>query len=738
MIKSITIRKVASFDETGISINDLKKINFIYGANATGKTTISNLIDNPDDINFQYCSVDWKYNQSLKTLVYNKNFRDSNFGSSSKLKGVFTLGEATQKDIDIIEAKKVELSELKGKTNAQKETLEKQKEEKDKKENDFKEASWKYYKKYEIDFKEAFKGSLQKESFKRKLLSESKTNISALQTIEEIKEKSKTIFGDTPVTFSSISTIVYDNVTVIENDKIWQKKIIGKSDVDIAKLIQNLNMNDWVNQGRSYLQENETCPFCQKKTITDDFRKQIENYFDETFTNAIRDLKKNNEDYVLLADNLINHLSQIETTEKQNTERKLDINKFTAYLKTLTSQFLTNKEYANNKTKEPSRSFDLVSTKEQLEHIEQLITEANEEIKKHNNIVNNFQTERISLIQSIWRFVAEEAKDMITRFVSSFKGLQRGIENIEQQIKEKEAAYTKLDCEIKALNKNVTSTQPTVDEINRTLKYYGFNNFELVPSTKEMGFYQILREDGTLVESTLSEGEITFITFLYFLQLTKGAINEEAITEDRILIVDDPISSLDSNILFVVSILVKDIIKSIKNNTGNIKQIILLTHNIYFHKEVSFIDGRTVESNKTNFWILRKNKSISTMQSYEMKNPIQSSYDLLWQEIKNRESNSGITIQNTMRRIIENYFKILGKYGDDDLIQKFENKEEQDICKSLISWINDGSHNFADDLFIEVQDETIEKYLAVFKDVFKKTDNLGHYNMMMCIEDSVV
>jgi len=736
MIESITIKKVASFDDTGIPINDLKKINFIYGANATGKTTISNLIDNTDDFNFQHCSVGWKHNQPLKTLVYNKNFRDSNFGS--KLKGVFTLGEATQKDIDVIEAKKLELSDLRDKTNTQKETLNRQKEEKDKKENDFKEVSWKYYKKHEVDFKEAFKGSLQKELFKSKLLSESKTNISVLLTIKEIKEKSKTIFGDAPVTISSISPINYDEVNEIENDKIWQKKIIGKSDVDIAKLIQNLNMNDWVNQGRSYLQDNGICPFCQKNTITDDFRKQIENYFDETFTDAIRDLKKNNEDYLLLTVNIINQLLQIETTEKSNTETKLDIDKFTAYLKTLTSQFLTNKEYANNKTKEPSRSFDLVSTKEQLEHIEKLITDANVEVTRHNNIVNNFQTERTNLIQSIWKFVTEDAKDMATKFVSSLKGLQTGLENIEKQIKEKEAAYIKLDNEIKALNKNVTSTQPTVDEINRTLKCYGFNNFELVPSPKEKGFYQIQREDGILVESTLSEGEITFITFLYFLQLTKGAINEETITEDRILVIDDPISSLDSNILFVVSTLIKDIIENIKNDTGNIKQIIILTHNIYFHKEVSFINGRTVESNKTNFWILRRNKSISTIQSYQMKNPIQSSYDLLWQEIKNRKNNSGITIQNTMRRIIENYFKILGKYGNDDLIQKFENKAEQDICKSLISWINAGSHNFADDLFIEVQDDTIEKYLTVFKDIFKKTGNLGHYNMMMCIEDSVV
>ncbi len=187
--------------------------------------------------------------------------------------------------------------------------------------------------------------------------------------------------------------------------------------------------------------------------------------------------------------------------------------------------------------------------------------------------------------------------------------------------------------------------------------------------------------------------------------------------------------------LFVVSTLIKEIIKDTKGDTGNIKQLILLTHNVYFHKEISFIDGRTQENNKTHYWILRKNKTTSTIQSYEKKNPIQSSYDLLWQEIKNRNKNSGITIQNTMRRIIENYFKILGKYGDDDLIQKFDNKEEQNICKSLISWINDGSHSFSDDLFIEAQDNTMEKYLSVFKGVFEKTDNLGHFNMMMGIEN---
>jgi len=41
------------------------------------------------------------------------------------------------------------------------------------------------------------------------------------------------------------------------------------------------------------------------------------------------------------------------------------------------------------------------------------------------------------------------------------------------------------------------------------------------------------------------------------MQLAKGSTKQETITEERILVVDDPISSLDSNVLFVVSSLLK-------------------------------------------------------------------------------------------------------------------------------------------------------------------------------------
>ena len=60
-----------------------------------------------------------------------------------------------------------------------------------------------------------------------------------------------------------------------------------------------------------------------------------------------------------------------------------------------------------------------------------------------------------------------------------------------------------------------------MERINTELKRYGFTGFSIQP-TKHGNTYQIQREDGSLVKDTLSEGETTFITFLYYLQLVKG------------------------------------------------------------------------------------------------------------------------------------------------------------------------------------------------------------------------
>lgn len=394
MLESIIIKNVATYGLTGIQIDNLKKINFIYGANGCGKTTLSKLIYNPDNIVYSNCSLKWKGGLPINTLVYNKDFRDRNFGKG-RIDGIFTLGQATKEEIEAIEKMQTELSDLKTKGIDKKSTLEKQEELKSQEDTNFKEIIWRdIYKENEIVFKEAFRGFMKKDTFKDKILYEFENNQEQLITLEELREKAQTIFVKTPTTLPSISIIEFHRLLEIEDNGIWRKKIIGKADVQISKLIQKLNLNDWVNEGKNYINEDDICPFCQQETITENFKKQLEDYFDESFTQDIAQVKALLNEYIRESHNLQNLLEQIELQQKNDPDSKLKMDSFSALLKTLISQFVTNKELLTNKEKEPSRSIELISTKEQLEELQKLIIECNKEIKNHNDIVNDYSNQK--------------------------------------------------------------------------------------------------------------------------------------------------------------------------------------------------------------------------------------------------------------------------------------------------------------------------------------------------------
>ena len=724
MLNTINVKNVASFDSTGITLNNLSKINFIYGSNGSGKTTISNYLIGESPDKYKNCNLVWDGNQPLDTLVYNKTFREKNFGKST-IEGVFTLGQSTTEELAIIDKKKEELEKLRLDGISKKSSLDTLEAQIIECENLYKEKFWSaYFKKYETKFRIAFTGSAQKESFKARLLKQqAQDNIS----IEDLEKRADIVFIDAPSPVDVPSLL--NLPTCLSDGSIWQRKVIGKQDIDIAKLITTLGLDDWLHQGLKYVHGN-TCPFCQQETITENFRLKISEYFDDTYKKSMTELNGAANDYRASLNHVNQYLSDMEMRLSRNTVAKIDIESFRIASSAVISLLSSNMELILNKLKEPSLAIDIHPFDKEWSMVTSLIKQAMDRCIEHNQIVAQYGSERTKLIHDVWGFIAQQAKEEISEYRTALNGKTKGRDNVARILAEKREEYAVLNSEIKQLVSQTTSVQPAVDEINAVLRGCGFNSFEIIPAQSVPNHYQINRPDGSLAEPTLSEGEVSFITLLYFLQLAKGGKSATNVSSPRILVIDDPISSLDSGILFVVSTLIKSLIKSIKAGTGDIRQLILLTHNVYFHKEVSFIDGRTKSLADVNYWIIRKGERFSSAIHYGIHNPISTSYELLWREYKETPDTSAITLQNIMRRIIENYFKILGKYGDDDLIAKFTTHEDREVCRSLVAWINDGSHCIPDDLFIQAHGAEIDVYKRVFKEIFKLTEHEAHYEMM--------
>lgn len=724
MIEKIQIKEVASFDTAGIEVN-LGKINYIYGGNGTGKTTISEMLRNNDSQKFTSCNTEWRQGSSdFELFVYNRNFVSENFNLRDDIRGIFTLGKESTELLTLIDKKVKGVEKHQERIVTLDNNIGEKEEQLKSLQTNFTNQCWDLKQKYDEFFEEAFTGLRNnKMRFMQRCLDEAANNESELYTFEELNNRVDSVFNSSQEKVRTLPEVHYDSS--LGELPIFQTKIIGKKDIDIARLIYKLNISDWVQQGHRHIEDTEgICPFCQQN-LPIEFKEKLDEYFDETYTEQIRSLNISIEKY---------ERNTIDFFEKYNFLKTEDIpyinkEKIAHLFEIIDSTYKENIQLLEKKRSEPSKSIELSSITSYLGQINSEVGNANIQILELNKVIDNIKEEKESLIKDIWRFIVEENRVNFSNYESNSRIENRAIEGMKRAKEGQEDYKKKLEEEAIELQNQLTSVLPSINEINNLLKSFGFTNFQLAESDEE-GNYKIVRENGEDANETLSEGEKTFITFLYFYQLINGNSDQDKVNTARVIVIDDPISSLDSNILFMVSNLISNLKKEIRGRNSNFKQLIILTHNVYFHKEISFNKGMGMGNQKQHdetFWIIRKLDNISRISEYE-ENPIKNSYELLWKEL--RENLNSITTPNIMRRILENYFKFFGNVDVNEIIEGFPD-EDKVVCNSLLSWANDGSHHVNDDLYMDSNQELNETYLDVFEKIFKNSNHESHYNMMM-------
>ena len=547
--------------------------------------------------------------------------------------------------------------------------------------------------------------------------------------------------------------------------------ILSTSDTKFARLMKKIGNTDWVKEGHTkYMKAADgLCPFCHKE-LDHTFEDDIKACFDEQYQEDVDAIKT----FKIAYDGRTKELLRIFDGNLDSDFPRADFTIYKEKLERLRTIISANADQVDKKLEKPAEVVTLQEIDSIVAEIDVIVTDINKQIKTNNDAFTKKKETKVKCDRFIWEQLAYLVKDEVADCKKKTDAIDAEIKTIEAAKATIRQQYLDKDAEIRAESNKTVNTDDAFESINSMLRDSGFQGFSLRKKPGVKNRYEVVR-DGDKPVKRLSEGERNFIAFLYFYHLVRGSgkadsaiigtdgnIQDVTDTRDKIVVIDDPVSSMDSGTLFIVSSMVREMINVCHNNiellnpevTGTyIKQIFILTHNAYFHREVTY--NQVDYFDCVSFYMIRKtdNHSSITLSWREAKelseddvnvNPVQNAYTALWSEYK--ELNSSIPLLNVIRRILEYYFMELCGYqgtGMRDTILKINKKEfirtredgsiddtDYHLAYSMLSYI-DNDHSFVDG-FNLVQDAVDpDQYRSVMKKIFEHMGQGQHYDMMI-------
>ena len=752
---------------TGITLNDATfhnvsveptLINFFFGNNGTGKTTIAKAIAADDGLTFEQ----GKSFDAYSVLVYNQDFIDRTLQRFGNLPGVYTIGEENvgiQNQIEekttlqkAAEEKWMEANAEKGRKETAKDSLL----------SSFQEACWSKTKDVREDFPETLTGTRRnKTAFADEILRTATPTKHDLATLRALYE-----------TAYDPNAKVYDGFVLLggvmrlkgsEGNALMGKVITSSGDSPFAEFMKAVGATNWVRQGHEHFTKmsGDKCPYCQQ-ALPDDFEDDLAACFDGQYQQDINALIQFKDDY---ASDMLGFIEVLKGNLEGDVYPKLDLTEYKDKLALLEQAININLQRIADKIKEPSSVIEMEDVKTLRTELNEIMVTFNKLIEQNNDVVNTKTAKKAECKRMVWELLAFMLKDEVARYHSSKKSLEDEIHALTTRISADRATARALLAEITDLNGRIVSTLPTITDINNRLRDSGFQGFKLQENTAQAGTYQIIRENGEPADN-LSEGERNFIAFLYFYHNVRGAQDADEVGKPKIIVIDDPVSSMDSSVLFIVSTLVREMIEVCHNNVrlpddwqvpGNyIKQLFILTHNAYFHKVITY--NKVPCYDCVSFFVVKKAANVSSVSLCEKKkykferdnemenhNPVKNSYAALWDEFK--EVDTVIPLLNVIFRILDYYFlQICGHDGDnlhkmvlidhrdrfvDTLPSGAEDLTRFHLASAMLSYLGSHAAGMGDGLNYVDDCTDMEQYKAVFKLIFTALDQEQHYKMMM-------
>lgn len=719
MIKKIEMSQVASYKAPTILDTD-KKVNLVYGLNGSGKSTISNFLYDATLPQFEKCSFEKGNNEEI--LVYNQQFIRDYFYESENLKGIFTLSKENRDAEEIIRKAEIENSKLQNDIESFSNSIKQLNEDIEQAKRNSENKTW--------EIKAQFSGGDRvleyclsgmmgrKEALFNHINSIPKPSMAPPKTIEQLKKEVEAIQGSSAQKFSILPIIEID-LNDIESDTIWGKVVIGSDNSSVSSLIKVLGNSDWVRKGLEYLPgeimgESTSCPFCQEKTITKALVENIKAYFDKAYERDLDHLKNRFSSYKRSFESLPS-ISQFEKNPIL-LEKKPD---FLALYEKVQMNLSQNLSLIGEKIKTPSQSVTLIGTNDCIGALNMFIKTINALIIEHNSKIDNKEAALEAIKGSFWELMRWDYDQTLFAYQTQKSDLEKRKNEFNEKLEKAGEKAKAQKLIILEHQKKTVNIDEAVSNINSGLVELGIDGFRIEKHTDIL--YKIVRgEKCENTFQTLSEGEKMIISFLYFRELIRGKKTSGSENKKKVIVIDDPISSLSHIYVFNIG----HMIKKEFSNSPNCEQLFVLTHSLYFFYELTDIKKERREQTQKLFRIVKGSdgSKISEMKYEE----IQNDYQAYW-HVVNDDKQPPALIANCMRNIIEYFFNFIEKKDLNNVFQKASLQETR--YQAFYRYVNRESHSIGQNIF-DYKEFDYRDFKDALKLVFTENGYPEHYEKM--------
>ncbi|NHB33502.1 AAA family ATPase [Helicobacter pylori] len=431
-----------------------------------------------------------------------------------------------------------------------------------------------------------------------------------------------------------------------------------------------------------------TCHFCTQK-IPHEIIQAYTSYFNES-------VEKFNQCSLEVSGTLKNILDQwnikeiLQSFEKFKPFMKKDFSKNKESLEKALEQI---KVLLEKLQKEVDKK-EGAKNEKKFQKIDKELLEIQENIQKHVNETRKILNEKKKQKEKLEKLKTElkearikKAKHDSYDWQKSKKEAERKLLVLDRGHKRLNRLLEKIDNKLKELN---DQKRPDIEIINNYLKVLNLPKYSL---NKD---YRIVLNSDALENSEarmiLSDGEKTTLTFAYFLARLKSFYKKENL-KNLVVVIDDPISSLDEQRIYNTSDIVAKINQELAGEAlkdEDKAQVFVLTHNHTFMARLINMVGKharyfQLERNQNQLKIVCKNEAVGYFDTFYLL-LFREVYEFAKKEKVQDDFKEAINYGNKVRILLESFLKI--NFIDSFLAKKHDGVFKEDMLKHLIETAN--------------------------------------------------